>query len=307
MTADGAPRDTAGDPPTGRDTRFGVLGVLIGASATQSGAAFGTRVLPEIGPLGLAGVRQLTAAVALLVVVRPRIRGFTRRQWGPAVVLGLMLVLMNTAFYASLQRLDLGLAVTIEFVGPLALAIAGSKRVTDVAAGLLALAGIAALTGVGGATAAPDPLGVGFVLVAAAAWAGYIVFSHRVGRVLPGVTGTALGSTVAAIVTLPAVVVTVVRLPADRVWPVLGVGVLTGVLSSAVPYSIDMLVLRRVPRALFGMLQSLQPVAAAGFGLLIAGQVLDAVQIGGIAAVCVANCIVLWPGRRAKGAVVPGR
>jgi inner membrane transporter RhtA len=283
--------------------RKGIAGVVVSASATQIGAAFGVTIIPLVGPVGVVALRQAVAAIVLIVVTRPPLRTLGVRRLAPGVLLGIALLVMNTTFYAALQRADLGLVVTVEFLGPLAVALAASRRVGDVALGALALAGVVALTVPTGAAraTAPDALGLVLALAAAVAWAGYIVLSQRAGRVLPGVVGTAVGSVVASLGTLPVLVLALLALPAAQLPHVLAIGVVTGVLSSALPYSIDILVLRSLPRSLFGMLQSLHPVAAAVFGLLVLGQRLDPLQVAGIAAVCLANVLVV---ARTRPAVV---
>ena len=220
----------------------------------------------------------------------------------PALVLGLVLVGMNFSLYSAVQRIGLGLAVTVEFLGPLGVALLGAGRTTSGATairgvcGLLALGGVALITDpLGGARV--DLLGLAFGAAAAVLWAAYILLNERAGA-LPGVTGTAVASLTGTILTLPLLVLLVLALPPDRLPQVLFVGAVTGVLSSALPYSIDLLVLRRMPRSLFGMLQSLHPVAAAIFGLLILGQVLVGAQIAGIAAVCAANVLAALATRR---------
>jgi inner membrane transporter RhtA len=282
--------------------RNGVAGVVISAAATQVGSAFGVTIIPFVGPVGVVALRQAVAAAALLVLTRPPIRALGLRRLAPALLLGLALLVMNTTFYAALQQAELGLVVTVEFLGPLAVALAASRRPRDLALGALALAGVVALTRAGAAV--PNPFGLLLALAAGAAWAAYIVLSQRAGRSLPGIVGTAVGSVVASIGSLPVLVLALVALSAADLPRVLGIGVLTGILSSALPYSIDILVLRTLPRSLFGMLQSLHPVAAAVFGLLVLGQRLDAVQVAGIAAVCLANVLVVAGTRPA--AVVGG-
>jgi inner membrane transporter RhtA len=276
--------------------RNGVAGVVVSASATQVGSAFGVTIIPFVGPVGVVALRQAVAALALLVITRPPLRALGWRRLAPALVLGVALLVMNTTFYAALQQAELGLVVTIEFLGPLAIALAGSRRLRDLGLAVLALAGVVALTKAGAAV--PNPLGVLLALGAGAAWAAYILLSQRAGRSLPGIVGTAVGSVVASIGSLPVLVLALLALPEAELPRVLGVGVLTGLLSSALPYSIDIVVLRTLPRSLFGMLQSLHPVAAAVFGLLVLGQRLDAVQVCGIAAVCLANVLVVAGARR---------
>ena len=284
------------------ERRWGVAGVVVSASSTQAGAATGAAIFPLVGPIGVVAMRQCVAAIVLLLVVRPKPSTIGRAGLLSAILLGLVLVVMNLSLYESLQRVGLGLAVTIEFLGPLGIALIASRRLRDLGCGVLAVAGIVALTGAGAGT--PDLLGVAFGLLAAVAWAAYILLNQRVGAILPGITGMALASTVATIVTLPLLVTALTALPSAQLPHVLGIGALNGFLSSAVPYSLDLLILRVLPRSLFGMLQSVHPVAAAVFGLLVLAQHLELLQIVGIAAVCVANVIAVAGAPRPSQAAV---
>ena len=267
---------------------------MLSAVSVQIGAGFGTLLLPLVGPVAVVGLRQFFAALALLPsAFAARRRG--RRALLPALLLGVALLAMNLAIYASFDRIHLGLAVTLEFLGPLTLALITSRRLVDLLCGLAAGGGVVLLTGT---VDRIDVVGVLLALTAGAAWAAYIVFSARVARDLPGVQGTAVASVVASIGTLPFVVAVLVSLPPDRLPLVLGVGLAVGVLSSALPYSLDVLVLRRIPRQLFSVLQSVQPAAAAVAGFLILGQTLTLGQVVGLAAISVANAVaVLWRGR----------
>lgn len=279
-----------------------VAAVALSAASVQAGAAVGATLFPAIGPFGVTAMRQVVAAVVLLAVTRPPLHRLGARRLAPAVLLGLVLVGMNFALYSAVQRIGLGLGVTTEFLGPLAVALLGGGRtgaraaVARAGCGALALAGVLLIT---------DPFTgarvdvVGLLLGGAAAvlWAAYILLNERAGA-LPGVTGTAVASLTGTVLTLPALVVLLAALPPAVLGHVLLLGAVTGVLSSALPYSIDLLVLRRMPRTLFGMLQSLHPVAAAVFGLLVLGQVLVAPQVAGVAAVCAANVLAVLATRR---------
>jgi inner membrane transporter RhtA len=207
---------------------------------------------------------------------------------------------MNLAIYESLQRIELGLAVTLEFLGPLTLALLSSRRLVDLGCGIAAGVGVILLTGT---VTGLDGVGVLFALIAGTAWTVYIVFSQRVASSLEGVRGTAMASLCAAVITAPFLVVQLVRLPPDQLLRVLGLGCAVGVLSSAVPYSLDVLVLRRIPRSLFSVLQSLHPAAAALSGLVILGQALAPLQLVGLAVISAANAIaVVGAGRPPAGA-----
>jgi len=282
---------------------------VVSASSVQVGAAFGATVFPLVGPFGVAAMRQLVSAIALLAIARPPLRRIGLKRLTPALLLGVVLVGMNTALYAAVERIGLGLAVTIEFLGPLAVALAAGSggrrgpRWQDAGCGALALGGVVALAGpVDGR--ATDALGLLLGVAAAVLWAAYILLNQRAGA-LPGVTGTAVAGLTGTVLTLPALVVLLARLSPAQLPHVLLIGAVTGVLSSALPYSLDLVILRTLPRSLFGMLQSVHPVAAAVFGLLVLGQHLAGPQMLGITAVCTANVLaVVAHGTRARA--VPG-
>ncbi|MGN6743617.1 MAG: EamA family transporter [Amnibacterium sp.] len=301
------------------ERRSRIAGVVLSASSVQIGAAFGATVFPQVGPFGVAAMRQLVSAVTLLAIARPPLYRIGLRRLTPALLLGVVLVGMNTALYAAVQRIGLGLAVTVEFLGPLTIALVvggdGSARRgprwADLACGALALAGVAVLTVPPGAAAAllhiapvparpspalggtrVDPLGLLLGLCAAGLWAAYILLNRRAGA-LPGVTGTAVAGLTGTVLTAPFLLLLLARVPSAQLPHVLLIGAVTGVLSSALPYSLDLVILRTLPASLFGMLQSLHPVAAAVFGLLVLGQRLAPLQIAGMAAVCAANVIAV--------------
>ncbi|MFB9959768.1 EamA family transporter [Agromyces bracchium] len=268
----------------------GAAAVVGGAASVQVGAAIGATIFPLVGPAGVVALRQAVAAVALLAVARPRRRDLTWSVLRPAMLLGGVLVVMNLALYAAVERIGLGPAVTIEFLGPLALAILGSRRRIDLVAAVLAAAGVVLLTGT---VPGIDPLGIAFALAAAAAWAAYILLSQRAGRSLPGVQATAVATTVAAILTVPLLVVVLLGLEPGAIALVLGVGAIAGLLSSAIPYSIDVMVLRRMPRQRFAVLQSVHPAAAALAGLVVLGEALAAWQLVGLGLVTAANVLAV--------------
>ena len=180
--------------------RIAPVASVAGSISVQTGAALGATLFPLIGPLGVVAVRQAVAAAALLAIARPRWSGLTRRQLVPAALLGVVLVVMNLSLYSAVERIGLGLAVTLEFLGPLAVALASSRRKVDGVLALVAGLGVVLLTG---SVPGIDLAGVLFGLVAAVAWAAYILLNQRVGARLPGVQGTALASAVAALLTAP--------------------------------------------------------------------------------------------------------
>ncbi len=258
---------------------------MASAVSVQVGAAVATTLFDEVGPQGTVLLRTGFAALLLLAIWRPAI---PRRATGPlrdAALLGLALAGMNLSFYAALDRIPLGIAVTFEFAGPFAIAIAGSHRRRDLLWVALAAGGIGLLSpGVHGSL---DGLGVAFALLAGAFWASYIVLAARVGRRFSGGRGLALAMAVAAIVLVP---VGVVGGGGDLWRPeVLGVGLAVAVLSSAIPYSLELEALRRLRQGTFGVLMSLEPAVAALVGLVVLGQDLSATEVAAIALVVVAS------------------
>lgn len=284
---------------TARRDRIDASLVVGGATSVQIGAALGATIFPLVGPAGVVALRQAFAAVALLAVSRPRLRGLTWTSVRPAMALGAVLVVMNVTVYAAVERIGLGPAVTLEFLGPLALALLASRRRLDLACAVMAATGVVLLTGT---VADIDLFGVALALVAAAAWAGYILLSQRAGRTLPGVQGTAIASLVAAVLTSPILVFALVSLEAHEIALVVAVGAAAAMLSSALPYSIDLIVLRRMPRQRFGVLQSVHPAAAALAGLVVLGQSLSLWQVAGLALITVANAVAVG----ARPIPVPG-
>lgn len=267
------------------------------AVSVQTGAAFGATLFPLIGPLGVIAVRQAVSAVLLLAISRPPLHRLGWRALWPALLLGVALVVMNATLYLAVQRIGLGLAVTLEFLGPLAVALLSSRRAVDIVFALAAGLGVVLLTGTVGGI---DVLGVVLALIAAVAWAAYILLSQRAGARLAGVQGTAIASLVCSVITLPILVVVLIGLEPEQLLHVALLGILVGVLSSALPYSIDLMVLRRMRRQLFGMLQSVHPAAAALAGLVVLGQQLALVQVLGIVLISGSNAAaVLIAGRHA--------
>lgn len=273
-----------------RRERLDAATIVGGAASVQVGAAIGATIFPLVGPAGVVALRQAFAAVALLAVSRPRLRRLTWAAVRPAIALGAVLVVMNVAVYAAVERIGLGPAVTLEFLGPLALSLLASRRRLDLVCATMAAAGVALLTG---SVPGIDLLGIVLALTAAAAWAAYILLSQRAGRTLPGVQGTAIASLVAAVLTSPLLVLALVSLEAHEIVLVLAVGVAAALLSSALPYSIDLVVLRRMPRQRFGVLQSVHPAAAALAGFVVLGQALAPWQIAGLALITVANAVAV--------------
>jgi inner membrane transporter RhtA len=271
--------------------------LVLGAIASvQFGSAIAATLFARVGPGGAVLLRLVSASIVLLALWRPRLRGRTRRELVLAVMFGIVLAGMNLSFYQALARIPLGVAVTIEFVGPLAVAVSGSRRLLDLVWVMLAAVGILALTHVG--AHGLNALGVAFALIAACLWAAYILLNARVGQAFVRGTGLALAMLVASVVALPAGVIDGgTRILEPRT---LAVGAAVGMLSSAIPYSLELEALRRIAASVFGVLMSLEPAMAALAGLLVLGQGLSARALVGIALVIAAS---VGASRRAPVAV----
>ncbi len=235
--------------------------------ANQFGAALGALAFPAIGPVGVVAVRQVVTAAVLLPVARPPFRRYRRAQWLPILGLALVFSVMNLSLYASVERIGLGLAVTLEFLGPLAVALLGSRRLVDLACALLAAAGVVVLTHPGPSS---DLTGIALGLVAATAWAMYILLNRTLGRRLPGIEGAAAASAVAAAAWAPIAIVWFLAHPPTPVALLLAAA--CGLLSSIVPYVIDLLALRHLSAGVFGILTSTSPVWAALVGRIVLGE-----------------------------------
>jgi inner membrane transporter RhtA len=242
-----------------------VVLVLGAISSVQFGAAFAKTLFDEVGVGGTVFLRVLFAAIVLAVIWRPRLAEHGRGDLLLAVAFGFTLGAMNLAFYSALDRIPLGIAVTFEFVGPLGVAVAGSRRPLDLLWVALAAAGILLLSEFGSTDL--DGLGVALALLAGGLWAAYILLSARVGRAFPGGGGLALAMVVASAMLLP---VGVGDAGADLLVPwILAAGAAVALLSSAIPYSLEMEALRRMPAGVFGVLMSLEPAAGALAGLVV--------------------------------------
>jgi inner membrane transporter RhtA len=266
--------------------------------SVDTGAAIAKTWFEQVGPSGAVTLRLVIAALVLVLIVRPPVLQWSRAQWVAAVLLGLALGGMNVFIYIAFASIPIGVAVTIEFLGPLALSLVHTRRWRDVLWAVLALAGVV-LLGVGPA-AVTAVGGVVFAVLAAACWAGYIVMNRHVGAAIPGVDGLAVSMLVAMVVSLPfglgAAVDGVVREPVLLV--VFGA---VAVLSSVLPYALEMLALRRMPTRVFGVLQSLGPAIAALAGLLILHEGLAPLEIVALACVTAASVGVTLSARRERG------
>ncbi len=275
-------RTTAGLGSTATRDRATAAGlVLIASTSPQIGAAFAITLFDELGPAGAAFLRLTFAAIVLWAIWRPRLAGDLRLP----VAFGVSLGLMNWSFYEAISRIPLAIAVTIEFAGPLLVAVIGSRRPLDLVWVLLAAAGIVLLVGPGGE--AVDPVGVAFALAAAGCWMAYIYLSKRTGAAFPGGSGLAIAMAVGALIVLPA---GVLQGGGEFAQPqLLGTALIVALTSSVLPYSLELEALRRIPESVFGVLMSIDPAVAAVVGFIALGQELGLRDLVAIAMVVVAS------------------
>jgi inner membrane transporter RhtA len=260
--------------------------VLASIVSVQSGAALATTLFDSLGPSGAVLLRAFFGALALLALTRGRALPEGGRPHRDTVLFGLAVAGVNLFFYAALERLPLGIAVTLEFVGPLGVALFGSRRRRDLVWALLAAAGIVLLSdGSGGESI--DALGVALALTAGAFWAAYIVLSARVGARQPGIGGATQASVISTVIVAP---FGIAQGGAEILDPShLLIGAAVGVLSTAVPYTFEMEALRRLPQAAFGVLMSLEPAVAAAIGFVALSQGLALQEVVAITLVVVAS------------------
>jgi inner membrane transporter RhtA len=287
---------TARNSSTGR-SRAGlspVWLVLAGILSVQFGAGVAKTVFDEVAPTTIVWLRLVTSALVLVAIARPVLAGRSREDWLVVVAFGVTLGVMNWSIYQSFARIPIGLAVTLEFVGPLTLAVLGSRRPRDLV--WVGLAGLGVLLlGV-----QPGDLtwaGVGFALLAGASWAAYILLSAQTGRRWQGVDGLAAASVVATLLLTPVALGRYGDELGDA--RILVLGALVGLLSSVIPYTCELVALRSLRPAVFSILMSLEPAAAALVGLIVLGEVLGPLQLVAMACVVVASV-----GATRSGAVI---
>lgn len=272
--------------------------VLGAAISVQGGAAIAKSLFPALGPAGVVFLRLLFGSVALYLVARPRLRGRTKRELVPVALLGVTLAVMNLTFYEAISRVPLGIGVTVEFIGPLALAVVSSRRRLDLVWILVAAVGIVLLSG--GAGGHVDALGIGLAALAGVFWATYIVLGTRVGSLWGGSSGLAVSMVVAAVVAAPFGLAGGghgFTRPSNLLQ-----GIAVGILCSAVPWSFEIEAMRRLPTHVFGILMSSEPAVAAASGWIALGERLRAQELVAIVLVVVASA---GAARDARDPVVP--
>jgi inner membrane transporter RhtA len=288
---------------TARSGRLAGMALMFGSGLScQFGAATATMAFPVLGPVGVVAIRQWVAGAVLLTVGRPRLRSFTWPQWWPVLALAVVFATMNLSLYVAIDRVGLGLAVALEFLGPLAVALAASRRFLDLACALAAGAAVAVV-------ARPQPttdyLGIGLGLLAATCWACYILLNKVIGRRVPGAQGPAAAAGLSAILYVPVGIWVLCTHPVTL--RALGFAATAGVLSSAVPFLGDVLALRRVPTGFFGVFMSVNPVLAALIGLLVLGQQLQWEEWLAITVIVSANALSAGTAARAAALPAAGR
>jgi inner membrane transporter RhtA len=259
--------------------------VIAGVLSVQLGAAVAKSLFDDLTPTGVVALRLVFGTLVLGLLFRPRIRNRPRAELRLAVAFGLTLVSMNLCFFQALDRIPLGIAVTLEFVGPLAVALIGSRRSSDFVWVAMAASGIALLApGIGGGL---DAVGVLFALAAGALWGVYILLGARVGKAFSGPTGLVLAMAVGAFVALPLGIVSAGSSLLEPALLAAGLGV--AVLSSAIPWSLELEALRRLPTHVFSVLMSLEPAIGALVGFVVLGERLGIRAVTAIALVVIAS------------------
>lgn len=242
--------------------------VFLSIISVQLGASLAKKVFPAIGSSGTVFLRLGFGAIILLLIWRPRLHKYSRSEALLVGLFGLTIAVMNASFYAAIARIPLGIAVTLEFIGPLGVAVATSRRIQDLLWVVLAAAGIFLLAPVD--NAAIDPVGVGFALLAASGWAAYILLMVRVGRALPGGGGLAVSMSIAALVIAPLGIASGGSTLLQPDILLMGLGI--AILSSVIPFSLELEILRHLSARVFGVLMSLEPAIATLIGFLVLGE-----------------------------------
>jgi inner membrane transporter RhtA len=281
----------AASPATATPARGRWAGVALmcgSGLSNQVGAALAAMAFPALGPVGVVAVRQWVAAGVLLSAGRPRLRAFTAAQWRPVLGLAIVFAAMNLSLYSAIDRIGLGLAVTLEFLGPLTVALLGSRRRTNLVCALTAAAAVVVLTRPRPSTDYP---GIALALVAAVCWGCYILLNRTIGVRVPGAQGSAAAAGLSGLLYVPVGAVVLWRHPLTL--GVLGCALAAGILSSAVPFLSDLLSLRRVPAHFFGIFMSINPLLAALVGTVMLGQRIGGASWLAIAVIVATNAVAV--------------
>lgn len=292
----------AAKEPTARP-HVGAAGLVLAAAlSTQFGAAFATMLFPHTGAAGAVTLRLTLSALVLLAIARPRLRGYRRTDWLAILAFGLAMAAMNHLFYEAIARIPLGTAVTLELLGPLVLSVVAGRWPQSLVWAVMALTGAAALTG---ATLQVGSLvGVAFALGAGTMWACYTLTSRRAGGRFPRLDGLALAMAVGAALSLP---VGISSAGAALLSPrVLLIALAVALMSSTLPYALELVSLRTLPPSTFAVLLSLNPVVASVAGLVVLGQALSPVELTGILLVVAASAGAVRTAARAHQSAATG-
>ncbi|MGW3013554.1 EamA family transporter [Streptomyces sp. NPDC001219] len=283
MTAEAQAGGAGGAGARGRITSVAL--VIGGIVSLQFGSSVAVLLFPRAGALGVVTLRLVVAALVLLVVCRPKLRGHARGDWATVLAFGVALAGMNSLFYQAIDRIPLGAAVTLEFLGPLILSVATSRRVLSLLWAALALGGVVLLgrEGFDGL----NLVGAGCALAAGGLWAAYILLSARTGQRFPQADGLALAMTVAALLSLPFGILSAGSALLNPV--TLGLGAAVALMSSVLPYTLELLALRKLPASGFAVMMSLEPAAAATAGFLVLHQALGWAEVLAIGLVVIAS------------------
>jgi inner membrane transporter RhtA len=278
------------------------VGIMLGSAlSNQVGAALGAHAFGAVGPPGVVAVRQVVAAAVLLPVARPPLRRMTWPQWWPVLLLAVVFGCMNLSLYTAIDRIGLGLAVTLEFLGPLAVALVGSRSHRDLLIAVAAAVGVYALVLPGPSS---DYVGLGLGLLAAVCWAAYIVLNRVAGARLPGLQAPAVATALCALAYLPVLVL--VAAEGRLTSAALGYAVAAGVLASVVPYAADLVALRFVPARFFSVFMSVHAVLAALVGTIVLRRFLGVHEWIGIAMVVLTNAAAVATSRGADAGSTAG-
>jgi inner membrane transporter RhtA len=267
-------------------TLFPIALLLAAMLSVQAGASIAKTLFPVVGPVGMVALRIALGTIVLCILMRPWRARITSTTWRPLAIYGVTLGVMNLFYYLSLSRVPLGIAVAIEFTGPLAVAVFSSRRLIDFSWIALAAGGLVLLLPVAHIGVGIDPLGTLYALAAGACWALYIIFGQKAGAD-HGAQTVAIGSLISAVIVIPIGLLD--RGPALFSGPMLLPGLAVGVLSTALPYTLEMYALTHLPARTFGILMSIEPAFGALIGFVYLHEWLTAIQWTAIALVIVAS------------------
>lgn len=279
---------------------YPILALLAAMVSIQAGAALAKHLFQAVGPQGITSLRLLFATIILVSIWRPWKKLPPREQWPTIIYYGISLGSMNLLFYLSIARIPLGIAIAIEFTGPLAIALIGSRRLYDIIWLISAATGIALLLPISVFSEKLDMLGILYSFAAAACWALYIIFGQKAGNAAHGGTVTALGMIIATLLVFPIGVAQAGLKIFD--WSILPYGIAVAILSSAIPYPLEMVGLRNLPTRTFSILMSMEPVIGTLSGIIFLGEHLGLIQCVAIGLVIIASIGSTWSAQTAETA-----